>query len=256
MTTLGGVCHIYNEQDLLPHFIKHHINLFDDFYVIDHHSTDFSWDIVETLAPNWKIVESSLPNFDAVKNDHEVMGYEKRLNTDWKFALNVTEFIWKPNFKSWLSQFNKKEYKALGLKSVYLVDDQEREMKTNPLWLDRHHGYIDIYDHRRYRYVHNQEHGNYHVGRHSTCLPANHFDDTFLLYFGFSPWPQCIDRKLSIQTRIPRSDIQHGLGWEHILNEQTLRLRREEKLKISYNLLDNPLYLDCYNWFYKNYIPV
>lgn len=249
---IGCITHFFNEELLMKDFILHHRDLFDEVIMIDHASTDNSVNIIKELAPDWKIVKTKLDYFDAWKNDLEVMEYEHILKTDWKIVLNITEFLFIPDLKERL-KYSKTQ--AVGIRSVCLVDKEENLPIENPLWKNRTWGYLN-YDSRspiirRWRYIHNSLDGSYHIGRHGTNLPATCFSDMLLLYFEFSPYPECIERKHQIQSRIPESDKIKGLGYEHIASIEQFKNRRLERLKHSYNLLDNPVFNSCYNWFYE-----
>ena len=85
---------IYNEEFLLPHWLKHHVNIFDEGIVLDYNSTDSSLDIVRELAPHWKIVTAQQHDrFDATINNIEMLMIEKSIPSGWKTSLNVTEFV-------------------------------------------------------------------------------------------------------------------------------------------------------------------
>src|SRR5688572_7700041 len=84
--------HFYNEQYLLPWWLKHHVELFDHGVLIDYASTDESPDICRRLAPHWKLVQSQNAIFDEYDVDYEVMEHEAQL-PGWKMVLNTTEFL-------------------------------------------------------------------------------------------------------------------------------------------------------------------
>ena len=63
--------HFYNEEYLLPYWLKHHRNYFDHGIMIDYASTDNSVDIIKTLCPNWRVVSSKNLNFEATSVDKE-----------------------------------------------------------------------------------------------------------------------------------------------------------------------------------------
>ena len=85
--------HFRNEAYLLPWWINHHKEHFDQAILIDYHSTDDSRDIVRDLAPaGWKIITSVNRNFSASLVDQEVMQIEASL-TGAKIVLNTTEFL-------------------------------------------------------------------------------------------------------------------------------------------------------------------
>jgi len=86
------ITHFFNEEYLLPWWLKHHLKLFDHGILIDHGSTDNSADICRQLAPDWKLVKSRLTEFDAWLTDFEVMNFELQIS-GWKIVLNTTEFV-------------------------------------------------------------------------------------------------------------------------------------------------------------------
>lgn len=90
MSTL--ITHIFNEEFLLPYFINHHREMFDQVFVIDYNSTDKSKELVGDLAPHWKLLDPPTPSFDPVKLDKYIMFLEKEL-TGPRIALTVTEFL-------------------------------------------------------------------------------------------------------------------------------------------------------------------
>jgi hypothetical protein len=86
------ITHIYNEEFLLPFFIAHHIDKFDEVFVIDYKSTDRSLEIIQDLAPKWHIIESRTLNMDPVELDKHVMSIEEKI-VGPRIALTVTEFL-------------------------------------------------------------------------------------------------------------------------------------------------------------------
>jgi len=86
------VCHFYNEEYLLPAWLKHHKKIFTHGIMIDYQSTDSSSALVAELCPSWKLVKSINDSFDARLVDLEVEKYEAEVE-GWVIALNVTEFL-------------------------------------------------------------------------------------------------------------------------------------------------------------------
>lgn len=251
--SLGFILHVFNEELLLPFWIQHHKKYFESGIIIDHHSTDRTREIAE--ASGYRVVTSALENFDAIKNDDEVMHWESTLNTDWKMAFNVTEFLFTPSYflESFLHCFEvfHPEHEAVGFLPVCLVDKEPSPLET-PLFKGRTHGFIDHEGRRGYRYMHKGLHGAYRTGRHGTNLrafipPPPHL---FLLHFTFSPWPEAKERKLQIQHRVPISDIKQNRGKHHIHTEEELISKRAEFLKISGNLLED----DYFKYYYREMI--
>jgi len=87
------LCHFYNEEWLLPWWLRHHRAIFDHGIMIDYASTDRSCEIIRDLCPGWEIRPSRNQFFDSVPIDKEVMDVEREL-TGWRMTLNVTEFLY------------------------------------------------------------------------------------------------------------------------------------------------------------------
>lgn len=256
MIRLHGICHYWDEQMMLPGFVKWHQQVgFDSFTFIDHGSSDLSNSVVLDLAPDWKIIPSRLEWFDAGPLDHEVSEVEASLPTspeDFKIVLNVTEWIWTPNFKEKLEQAWRQapHLQAFGSRSASLVDP---EINNSTDLLDRHWGYIDyengVYGSRRWRYAHNQDYGHYHIGRHGVDLPFTHIPEWLLAHWAFAPYPMNRRRRLRIQEKMPESNKIQGLGVQHLQTDQSLTALYESERARSFNLLDFPLYKEYYEYW-------
>ena len=100
------ITQVYNQQYLLPFFIKHYAPLFERAIVIDYASTDKTLELFKQLAPSgWNIVQSQNLVFDPQKCDLEVRYYENLFPNDyWKLAVKVTEFLVFPNMDEYLAQ--------------------------------------------------------------------------------------------------------------------------------------------------------
>ena len=90
MATL--ITHVYNEEFLLPYFIQHHRNLFDQFIVIYYKSEDQTLEILRTLAPSWQVIPSRTESFDAIELDLQIIEIEKNIQGP-RVTLTVTEFL-------------------------------------------------------------------------------------------------------------------------------------------------------------------
>jgi len=89
-TTL--LTNIYNEEYLLPFWLQHHKNMFDDIIIIDYRSTDKSVEICKKICPNCKIITTRNQYFDAEGIDSEFMDIENGIN-GIKVVLNTIEFL-------------------------------------------------------------------------------------------------------------------------------------------------------------------
>lgn len=212
--------HFYNEELLLPFWIKHHQKLFDHAVLIDYGSTDNSVDIIRTLAPTWEIVRSRNEKFGAGPCDAEVMDHETRFG-GWKIALNTTEFLLHWDLNEEVEKIGRMD-PGIRTQGVIMIDPQRHRnmlLTESPLMLQRYHGYYESDNRSRSRLFHNQKHGWYKVGRHLSNYHCG-IDVNFLcLWFGWSPMDFIKTRKMQIQHRIPKEQFALGHGIEHILDD-------------------------------------
>lgn len=220
------LCHFYNEEYLLPFWLKHHRKFFDHGIMIDYDSTDGSVELIKELCPTWTVVKSRNRNFDAAAVDEEVMDIEAQI-TGTRICLNVTEFI--------IGDFSKSAEKvrgnALEISAVVMVDKVgEQDGEITDLITDRTNGVIlQKSGDRMCRCMHEGE-IKYSPGRH---FIHGNTDDFLILWYGFSPWNEkAIKRKLQIQQRMTEHDIRLGRGLQHLTTGdklQSLFLQYQQK---------------------------
>lgn len=218
--------HFYNEEYLLPWWLKHHCKIFDDAILIDYNSTDNSVEIIKEYCPNWTVVRSENDAFDAEKVDKEVMKYEESIG-GYKMCLNTTEFI----FGDILSELRDDGLNCFKINSISIVDDNPSDVLT----------YDDnIIEKKKFgfpngcRFIHNYPSGKYSVGRHSSHLPINKTLNTTIRHLKYAPWTEeFIKRKLQISKKIPKSDIQKGMGGHHIWTKEEMEYEMMIKMKVS-----------------------
>jgi len=219
------LCHFYNEEYLLPWFLKHHRSIFDHGIMIDYHSTDRSREIIKEICPTWDIVTSRNPNFQADTIDYEVQDIEKDID-GWRICLNVTEFMIGD-----YSILDDTPNSQLFLPSLFMVDCNRDEPVTIDLPLHKQKtdgfSYKQNFAERRARSIHNMEVQYPIPGRHYSMYNT---EELVILYYGWCPFNKyTLARKLQIQTQIPLYDRQRNWGFHHITNAETLTYRLENQ---------------------------
>ena len=137
------ISHFFNEEYLLPYWLKHHREIFDHGILIDYHSTDRSVDICKELVPDWEIVTSEHQVFSAIMCDFEVMQHEKRYPDAWKLALNTSEFLVGEHIDAVLNWMENNDRIAGIIPAAIMVDTQPQLgplpgkslSRTKTLWL-------------------------------------------------------------------------------------------------------------------------
>jgi len=203
------ITHFFNEEYLLPFWLKHHVMRFDDGILIDYKSTDSSRKIIEELAPKWKVVPASTDQFDAAKLDQFIMQLEGNI-AGVKIALTVTEF---------LIGDPKEVSNSLVIPSIDLINMAEDAKFDEKLpFHDQRffgYGYLESLPERpspQGRLLHTSV-ANYSTGRHFDIVSGG----PILIYRVTNCLvnENMIERKLQIQTKIPESDIAKNFGWQH-----------------------------------------
>lgn len=253
------ICHFYNEEYLLPWWLRHHTALFDHGVMIDHGCTDGSLDIIRTLAPHWKIVRSRFTEFDSFLTDFEVMGYEENI-PGWKIALNVTEFLAPAVPLDAIEQQLTDNGQVACCCSGYImvdahpdqVPDHARPLPLQKPWGIDDNAFTDPVERvrlglpeslNRNRVYHRAPVGMYTIGRHGSYLPDSHvrFVDLPLLHFGYSPWNDQYHRRArQIGARVSATDIRRGWVNGHLRPPEMVQATYELLKATAANLQDHP----------------
>lgn len=227
------ISHFYNEEFLLPWWLKHHSKVFDHGIMIDYHSTDRSVELIKKYCPSWEIRTTKNEFFDSDPIDKEVMGVEQQLE-GWRIALNVTEFLY-GNTDHLVHRDEMTQY----LIGNYVFVDMEDPAKgptyllhDYPLHAQRHWGFDPNTGkgpmpggamRRMNRSIHNfpvQYKGGRHFGE-----TTRSFDDLMIFYYGWSYIKeQGIERKTQILPKIHETNSPH-----HRTKDQFLSELREQK---------------------------
>ena len=223
LTTL--ISHIYNEEYLLPFWLEHHKNLFDDIVIIDYNSTDNSVEICKRIIPRCKIIQSVNKNFEAVNVDKEVMDIEKTIE-GIKVVLNTTEFLFlaKPlkeiiTINNYCIALNAIE--VFCKNNIYVDDYKDFINKLLSLEVKYNISEVRI----GHRFIHSYDNGEYSTGRHGTYNNIDIINDKnmYIIWCGYYPYNEkLIDRKLQIKNCIPESDRLKGYGSQHFYNEEVM----------------------------------
>ena len=251
--------HFYNEEYLLPWWLKHHLDLFDHGILVDYQSTDRSVEIIRDLAPRWTILSSMNTVFDSALCDLEMTWIEKDI-PGWKIILNVSEFLVLDHGTKTLDAIelfaNTDINKPRGLIIPGCVmADNAPEIVPNynrPLVEQKHFGFNEIeldvaiatkMKHlpfpSRSRMYHKAPIGVYMPGRHQTHMPdvTNVMTSARVFWYGFSPWTaNFINRKLQISPKVSDTDKKIGGGIQHLMTLEQLTAKKDLYVKFSRQL--------------------
>jgi glycosyltransferase involved in cell wall biosynthesis len=89
----------YNEEVLMPYFLRHYSQLADKIFVFDNHSTDKTPSIVEANPKTSRIIygdPNKLYDSDLIRMKNEEYK-NSRGSADWVIIVDIDEFIYHPN---------------------------------------------------------------------------------------------------------------------------------------------------------------
>lgn len=256
------ICHFYNEEYLLPWWLKHHRQFFDHGIMINYASTDNSVNIIKDLCPSWDIVDSINSSFI----DHEINSEVKQIDRTvegWRICLNVTEFI----FGDFSSIENEKSRKNIMMPMICIVDDQENRPSESinsnlPLHEQLKTGLSveDSIKEYAYRTFANYPQWIWPMGRHFKegkqfpPFESNYEHPFIILKYMLAPMTEeFIKRKLQIQDKIPYKDQQIWRGGGHhtdygagLTKEKILKNYKTYKVVDVSSIIEKYVKL-CYN---------
>ncbi len=242
--------HFFNEEYLLPWWLKHHREMFDHGVLFDYHSTDRSRAICKELVPSWEVIPSQNKKFDAIMCDHEIMKAEEKVS-GFKMALTSAEFLVCDKLDKIEREIESENLKGVLIKTAVMVDVEPEIEPTYdmPLIQQKHSGFIEENANKkafkammvngvmRNRLYHRALIGAYTPGRHKTWLaPVKTIsaDDALIYWYGYSPWnDRFITRKTQIGGQIPLEDLKAERGIQHVRKERELNDAHKALLKYS-----------------------
>lgn len=219
-TTL--ISHIFNEEYLLPFWLEHHKNMFDQIIIIDYRSTDLSVEICKRICPDCIIITTRNSDFCADLVDKEVMDIEQSIE-GIKMVLNTTEFLVCeiPVKEIFEGSIHSMSYSITAV-SPYSINNYTitnySELFKNLLNTD-----VAYWHDRGVRQLHNFPNGNYHCGRHNTNNISTPTNNAHIIWVGYYPMNDTtLKRKLQIQHNIPQYDKDRGHGCQHLFSKDTI----------------------------------
>ena len=262
------ISHFYNEEYLLPFWLKHHRGMFDHGILIDYASTDRSRAIIKELTPTWEIVPSRNKYFHGFAIDEEVFYYEAKTE-GWKSTLNISEFIFCIDFNGLVADISRpvnNNVNGLFFAPITMVDRPEligAELDPNfPYVLQRCFGSKGMKNPRgSERLLHRRSKGEYvGAGRHTSSMRnALRIPGLYHMWLGFSPLDEkSIQRKLSFKEKIITEDgtypRDHATGGAHLVTRDELfRQIGWHQARYCSDLTADPELRKIYDFYIKYY---
>lgn len=247
--------HFLNEEILLPHWVRHHREMFDHAILVDYGSTDSSLEIIKDMWPTAEVVKTSNNPLNIYHTDKEMMGLETTVD-GWKVILNIPEFIvpWNGDLKSYIADFELTNpnigFQTWGIWIQDRPEEINKPFTDESILLQRTFGYDDEVhawggNRARHRLVHKAPHGDYSGGRHSTHHQVNMVNNVFCVWFGLGLPEIKLKRNLSIaHTMSHRSDSLAGTGWQshHRWDREMIYKLYNERAQYCSELTQHPIY--------------
>lgn len=128
----------FNEEYILPHLLKHYSKFCEKIVFLDNYSTDNSKEIINSF-PNTEIITWN--SGGQVRDDL----YLELKNNVWKKSRGVAdyvivgdadEFLYHPNFESFLEESKKNGYTIFKPEGYYMIGDENLELEEDDQLFD------------------------------------------------------------------------------------------------------------------------
>lgn len=207
------ITHFYNEEYLLPWWLEHHKKYFEHGILIDYDSTDQSVEICKEICPTWQVFKSINKEFGAWEIDYEVMAYERQFS-GWRIALNITEFL-VGNLNEMMHDRNERSQYLIPAITFFDWNPEGSLDRSKSLWEQKQNGinFETDFMARRARSLHNFNDIQYDAGRH---YPKYNCKEAIVFHYANCiSSPEMLNRRLQIQTKIPKGDVMRNMGHQH-----------------------------------------
>lgn len=94
---------VWNEEFMLPHFLKHYSQFADRIFVIDDHSTD----LTAQIAKAHPLVSYSKYGFEGLNEDEfndTFESFTRNNHSDWGMVVDADEFLDHPDMRAYLNE--------------------------------------------------------------------------------------------------------------------------------------------------------
>jgi hypothetical protein len=243
------ISNFFNEELLMPDFLRHHKPMFDHGVMIDYGSTDASVKIIRQMCPDWEVVKPVNPIWGVLEVNQEINRIERR-TPGWKIHLNTTEFLICGSLDELVKRVRGRAVHAT--LPVAICDCGEKRIDT-PLIIKRFHWGDLNYPKGRLRTMHCMSEARYSAGRHQPFGEPG--AGICIAWFAYAPWPECIDRKMQIQFKVPQKDYDKGWCLNHKFTPELLTKIHADLAASSQDLMLVPEYAACINAYLKTYWP-
>lgn len=243
------ISNFFNEQLLMPDFLRHHKPMFDHGVLIDYGSTDKSIEIIHQMCPTWEVVKPRNPVWGSVEVNEEIKRIERQTQ-GWKIHLNTTEFLICGELKDLVKDVRSQ---AVHATVTVAICDCGEERIDDPLIIKRFHWGDMEYPKGRQRTMHAMQQGRYGPGRHQPFGEPG--PGMCIAWFAYAPWPECIDRKMQIQYKVPQKDYDRGWCLNHKFTPELLTEIHTALAASSQDLMLVPEYAECVNAYLKAHWP-
>lgn len=214
----------WNEEKLMPFFLRHYSSFCDKIFIYDNKSTDRS---VEIAKKNPKVVVESYSTDNQIRDDK----YLLIKNNSWKhtskgahyvIVCDMDEFVYHENISDKLKDFYAKGYSLIKTDGFNMIsenypetDEQLTSIVKNGVRFEPY-SKICIFDPAKIRDI-NFSAGCHQIRPRGDC--SLHVSDIKLLHYKFLGRDEYVKRQLQYKQRMSKINIQNGWG-AHYLHEE------------------------------------
>ena len=227
---IGCVTNVYNEEVLLPHWIRHHARICARVIFLNWRSTDRSLEIIRNTAPSgWKVAHTPYGYYEGETMGFFAMQYMSHFKGSFVAIITAAEFLISPNFFE-TSALEKQcqacafvipgvlivggddpfdyncdlvgRYTVYGLTKrnigPYLQWDPRKNFAARFLWRGSQRGPYPLFSgHAIEGFSLAEDDENMYN------LPGN--NQMFVLKYSWTPWPSLLERKIHLADNIEES---------------------------------------------------
>ena len=224
----------WNEERMLPFYLRHYSRFCDKIVVYDNRSTDSSRDIVKNF-PNTEVRD-----FDSGEVIDEMLylgikneAYkEEREKADFVIVGDVDEFLYAPEILSVLAGIKRKKETILTTQGVEMVSDSFPEDDGRHIWQSADKGVLCWAFSKRICFSPEID-INYLAGAHKCCPSgrvrmSNVF--AYMLHFKWLGKEHVYDRYYAYRKRASDWNREHGVNWKELKENNWVERMFQERM--------------------------
>lgn len=231
----------YNEQTLMPYFLRHYASFADEITIFDNESNDNTLSIIEDFKSKCDIpINVVTYKSDNQVNDSKYIQLKNMTlklskgKDDWIFVLDTDELIYHPHIREYLEQLS--EYDVIHPKAYHMIgkelpttDGQIYEEANNGVF-DSYHSKPCILNTHRLNNI-SFDAGAHHLQSNATRILNWDSNEIKLLHYKWLSLQYVINNYKRNASRLSDENKRHGWGFHYMWQEDKIRQEYDQMLQ-------------------------